>query len=191
MKLRIRALILIVVAAPWAMAAAEESISVFMPVPADVQAALFKNIWKLDRNFDCTKGVRLAIVYQENYFDSATAKDEFAASISRLGPHTTLILIEAGTQQSLSNALHDTELDMVYVAPLRAIDVSEIGRIGRFRRFRTITGVPEYVDQGLAVGIGIRRDRPLIIVNLEQSRAEGASFSSQLHALARIVGPVR
>ena len=60
-----------------------------------------------------------------------------------------------------------------------------------FRRFRTITGVPEYVDQGLAVGIGIRRDRPLIIVNLEQARAEGAAFSSQLLALARIVGPVR
>ena len=69
--------------------------------------------------------------------------------------------------------------------------MSEIGRIGRFRRFRTITGVPEYVDQGLAVGIGIRRDRPLIIVNLEQARAEGAAFSSQLLALARIVGPVR
>ena len=54
-----------------------------------------------------------------------------------------------------------------------------------------MTGVPEYVDQGVAVGVGIRKDRPLIIVNLEQARAEGSVFSSQLLALARIVGPLQ
>ena len=168
------------------------SVSVSMPVPAEVQAVLFKNIWKLDRNFDCTRGVKLAIVYQEKYDDSVAAKDEFLASIDRLGPHTTVVLVEAGTQELLSNGLHGNSLDMVYVTPLRAVDVSEIGRISRYERFRTITGVPEYVEEaGLAVGIGVRKDRPLIIINLEQARAEGAVFSSQLLSLARIVGPVQ
>ena len=51
--------------------------------------------------------------------------------------------------------------------------------------------MPEYVEAGVSVGIGIRRDRPLIIVNLAQARAEGTAFSSQLLALARIVGPVQ
>jgi hypothetical protein len=162
-----------------------------MPVSTDVQVALFRNIWKLDRNFDCSKGIKLAIVYQESYFDSVTAKDEFTAAVGRLGMHISIVLIEAHSQQSLRDGLRAMEqLDIVYVAPLRAVDVSEIGRIGRYYRFRTITGVPEYVDAGLAVGIGVRRDRPQIIVNLDQARAEGSVFSSQLLALARIVGPV-
>jgi hypothetical protein len=187
MKLRVGIAILAGLVVPFVTTAA---VSVSMPVPADVQAALFKNIWKLDRNFDCTKGVRLAIVYQEKYSDSVAAKDEFLASISRLGPHTIVVLIEAGTQRLLGDALRGGALDMIYVTPLRAVDVSEIGRISRFYRIRTITGVPEYVEAGLAVGIGIRKDRPLIIINLAQARAEGAAFSSQLLSLARIVGPV-
>ena len=188
MKLRVGTLFLAVLVTQSVTMAA---VSVSMPVPAEVQAALFKNIWKLDRNFDCAKGVRLAIVYQDGYRESVAAKDEFLASIGRLGPHTTTVLIEASTQQLLNDALHSGDLDMVYVTPLRAIDIAEIGRISRYQRFRTITGVPEYVDLGLAVGIGIRHDRPMIIVNLEQARAEGAVFSSQLLELARIVGPVR
>jgi hypothetical protein len=188
MTLRVTAVILIVAAMPYVAAAA---VAISMPVPADVQAGLFRSIWKLDRNFDCTKGVRLGIVYQENYFDSLAAKDDFLAVIDRLGPHTIPVLIPVQTDQSLTDVLQRADLDMLYVTPLRAVDVAVIGQISRARRFRTFTGVPEYVEHGIAVGIGIRRDRPMIIVNLEQARAEGAAFSSQLLALARIVGAVQ
>jgi len=188
MKLRVGIVILAALVIPCMTSGA---VSISMPVPADVQAALFRNIWKLDRNFDSTTGIKLAIVYQQSYFDSVTAKDEFLAAIGRQGLHITVVLVEAGTQQLLSNGLRGADVDVVYITPLRALDVSEIGRISRFRRIRTITGVPEYVEAGLAVGIGLRRDRPLIIVNLEQARAEGSAFSSQLLALARIVGPVQ
>ena len=51
--------------------------------------------------------------------------------------------------------------------------------------------MPEYVEEGIAVGIGLRNMRPLILINLEAARAEGAAFSSQLLSLARIVGPLR
>jgi len=188
MKLRVGIVILAGLVIPCMTKAA---VSVSMPVPADVQVELFRNIWKLDRNFDSSKGIKLAIIYQQSYYDSVTAKDDFLAAMGRQGLRITVVLIEAGTQQLLSNGLHGIEVDVVYVTPLRAIDVSEIGRISRYQRFRTITGVPEYVDQGTAVGIGLRKDRPLIIVNLEQARAEGSVFSSQLLSLARIVGPVK
>jgi hypothetical protein len=188
MRFRLPALLLAAIVIPLRIRAA---VSMAMPVPADVQASLFHNIWKLDRNFDCTKGVRLAIVYERSDFDSIAAKDDFVASIGHLGPHTHLVLIEVEDQQSLIDTLTNADLDMIYVAPLRSIDIAAIGRISRARHIRTITGVPEYVEQGISVGLGLRRDRPLIIVNLEQARAEGAAFSSQLLSLARIVGPVQ
>lgn len=186
MKLRLGTLILLAVAVPWMAAAA---VSVRVPLPADVQIALLKNIFKLDRNFDCAKGVTIAIAYQESYDDSVSAKDEIVAAIERQKLKVKAVVpLEIGTQQLLSERLYETDADLVYVMPLRALDVTEIGRISRYRKFRTFTGVPEYVEEGIAVGIGIKRDRPLIIVNIVQARAEGAAFSSQLLALARIVG---
>lgn len=188
MRSLIETLIVVLLMAPWISVSA---VSAAMPIPVDVQMALFVNVWKLDRNFESNKPVTLAIAYQENFYDSVSAKDHLLAAIERHKLRIVAIPIEVGSQELLRRRLAETQADVVYVTPLRAIDVAEIGRISRYRRFRTITGVPEYVDAGLAVGIGIRRNRPLIFVNLAQARAEGSDFSSQLLALARIVGPLR
>jgi hypothetical protein len=186
MTFRIGALLLGLMLLPWTAAA---TVAVSMPVPAEVQVALFHNIWKLDHTFDCNKAITLAIVYQEAFSDSESAKDDVVAALGRQKLRVTPILIDAKNNDALSGRLHEVDADVVYIAPLQAIDISAIARIARYRGVRTVTGVPEYVEQGLAVGIGLRRDRPLIIVNLVQARAEGSSFSSQLLELARIVGP--
>jgi len=108
MKLRVGIVILAALVIPCMTSGA---VSISMPVPADVQAALFRNIWKLDRNFDSTTGIKLAIVYQQSYFDSVTAKDEFLAAIGRQGLHITVVVVEAGTQQLLSNGLRGADVD--------------------------------------------------------------------------------
>jgi hypothetical protein len=188
MRLLIEALFVVLLMVPWTSVSA---VSVAMPIPVDVQIALFVNVWKLDRNFDHGKPVTLAVLYQQNYSESVSAKDDLVAAIGRQKLRIVAIPIEAGTQELMENRLRETPADVVYVTPLRAVNIDAIWKISRYRRLRTVTGVPEYIDAGLAVGIGIRRNRPLIIVNLAQSRAEGSSFSSQLLALARIVGPLR
>src|SRR5437016_11737906 len=109
MKLRIGIVILAAMVMPRMTTA---TVSVSMPVPAEVQVELFRNIWKLDRNFDCTKAIRLAVLYQANYYDSVTAKDDFLAALGRQGLHITVVLVEAGTQQLLSNGLHGIEVDV-------------------------------------------------------------------------------
>lgn len=48
-------------------------------------------------------------------------------------------------------------------------------------------GVPLYVEAGLSVAIDVRNDRPLIVINVAASRAEGSSFPAQLLQLARLV----
>jgi hypothetical protein len=182
------ALILVLLMVPWISSAA---VSVSMPIPVDVQIALFVNVWKLDRTFDNSKPVTLVILYQQSYSESVSAKDDLLAAIVHQKLHIVAVAVEVGNQNLLESRLAEAAADAVYVTPLRAVDIAAIGNISRFRRLPTITGVPEYVDAGLGVGIGIRRNRPLIIVNLKQSRAEGSDFSSQLLALARIVGPAQ
>jgi hypothetical protein len=51
----------------------------------------------------------------------------------------------------------------------------------------TFTGVPLYVEQGVALSIGIVRERPQIIVNLAATRAEGSDFTSQLLRLCKVI----
>jgi hypothetical protein len=43
------------------------------------------------------------------------------------------------------------------------------------------------VDEGIAIGLDLKAERPEIVVNLEGARAEGADFTAQLLKLARLV----
>lgn len=158
-------------------------------VPTDVQLAVFQNVWKLDRNF--RPPVKMAILYQENYRASVDVKNEIAAEIARKTAPIELIAIEVGSTELLTKALNTTDANVIYVAPLRAVEIELIAQVSRQRHIRTITGVPEYVDSGIGVGIGVRKSRPLIIINLAGARAEGSDFTAQLLGLARIVGPLQ
>lgn len=164
--------------------------SAWAVVPVELQLALFTNIWRLDRNFDSSGVVTLVIVYQSGYRDSLLVKDDVVATVERLKLPIRCIPLEVGSEELLQTQLSQVRNVVVYVTPLRSVDVGEIARISRSRGLRTVTGVPEYVDEGIAVGIGERKARPLIIINLRGARAEGSDFSSQLLGLARIVGPL-
>lgn len=161
-----------------------------MVVPCDVQLGLFVNIWKLDRAFHPAGTVTMAVVYQQNFNASVFARDDIVAAALKSSTPIRCVAVEAGSQELLRKRMSDIQADVVYVAPLRAVDVAEITTISRRRGLRTMTGVPEYAEAGLAVAIGTRKNRPLIIINLEGARAEGSDFSSQLLNLARIVGPI-
>ena len=187
MTIRLTIWAILLLATPWVgFAQLPQSVA----APVDVQLAVFVNVWKLDRNFDPTSAITLAVLYQAAFRESVTTKDDLVAAIERQKLPITVMAYEVGSQELLRSQLNLLQADVVYVTPLRAVDVGEIGRICAARHLRSITGVAAYVNAGIAVGIGIRRNRPLIIVNLRQSRAEGSSFSSQLLALARIVGPL-
>jgi hypothetical protein len=153
-------------------------------VPVDVQMALFTMIWKLDRTLPPAQSLTVAIVYQETNRDSARA---FASVQTWL--HTKSIRAvgvpvdgDAGVE-----ALQSVEANIFYVTPMRGVDITRIAAIARSRRVRTMAARTEYVGLGLSVGIGSRNDRPLILINLQAARAEGASYQAQLLKLAEII----
>jgi hypothetical protein len=78
---------------------------------------------------------------------------------------------------------------VLYVAPLRAVAIEDIVAISRARKITTITGVPEFVEKGIALGLALRAERPLILVHLAGARAEGADLNSQLLKLSRVLFP--
>lgn len=156
------------------------------PIPVDVQLALFTKIWKLDRNFADDGEVTVAILYQESHRPSA-AVNAAILSWARTAPHVRFVQVAIDEVPSMSELLSTLNVDVFYVTPMRGIDVAAIARVARTRHIRTITGVPDYVYQGIAVGLGVRNDRPLIMINVAAARAEGSAFQAQLLQLALLV----
>jgi len=165
-----------------------------MPVPVDVQFTLFAKILSFDRNFDVREktAVTIGILYQGTYRTSLHAKDDAVralqtASISVSGK--LVRFVEFDVAEGIDRLTPDMlgGIDVLYITPLTAVDIVSIAGLTRTRSIRSLTGVPEYVASGVAVGIGTRGERPEIVINLPAAKLEGSNYSSQLLKLARVI----
>jgi hypothetical protein len=160
------------------------------PVPINMQIPLFQKIWMLDRSFGSKTDIVVAVVYQESNGASAAVKAQIMNWADGRGRRLHAIAVAIDGPTGLQ-ALRSVSADVFYVTPLRAVDITEIAQTARERHIRTVTGMPEYASRGLGVAIDVRDDRPLIVINVAASKAEGSSFPAQLLQLARLVGVSR
>ena len=167
-----------------------------MAVPVDIQVPLFLKILTFDRNLKERAGdeIVIAVVYQGKYRSSLNVKDEFVkllqeAAVKNIdGIPIRCVPLDIGERTDPQNTIAEHNADLLYITPLRAVNTEAITAASRAKKKPTLTGVPDYVESGLAVGIGIKGDKPQIIINLPAAKAEGADFSSQLLKLAKILG---
>ena len=162
------------------------------PIPVDVQVSLFARIWTFDRSHHArlSDDLVIGVLYQSQVRSSMLTKETFvrAASSLQAGEHAVRIVeIDYRDPAGLRGVMLNEGIDIVYVAPLRAVNVRDIAAVTRSLRALTFTGVSAYVSGGLSVGLELRDGRPGILVNHEASQREGAAFSSELLKLARLV----
>jgi ABC-type uncharacterized transport system substrate-binding protein len=167
-----------------------------MPVPADLQAGLLLKLLPFDRALKERAGAEIVVVvvYQPRFRLSSEAKSVFIRTLKRdAAGHINglpLRLVELPLDEStdFAAALQRTAADVVYLAPLRAVDIAALARAARQARVLSFTGVPEYVTQGAMVGVAERRNRPSLVINLGAARAAGVDLRSELLNIAQIVG---
>ena len=131
------------------------------------------------------------MAYQSGFRASALAKNEAVRQQPPAGAGYAVrfVLIDLDEVADLATVAQQAGCEVLYVAPLRAVRTSAITAVSRARGILTLTGVPEYVEHGIAVGVGAIDERPEILINLAGARAEGAAFSAQLLRLARVWRP--
>ena len=161
-------------------------------VPMSLQVSLLTRIWTFDRSQEARLADEfvIAVLYQSQVRSSLLAKEGFvdaALSIASEEHAVRIVEIDYRDPSILSEVLLREDVDIVYVAPLRAVDVHSIATVTRELQVLTCTGVAAYVHEGLSVGLELRDGRPGIIVNREASQQEGATFTSELLKLARLV----
>ena len=165
-------------------------------VPVAIQVPILVKILNFDRNLPERAGGRLVVgvLFQSRYRTSANVAREVcrtlldlpAGALGALGISCVTIDLDAGS--ALDSALQRNGVQVLYVSPLRAVSLDDVTAVSRAARITTLTGVPRYVETGLAIGLDMKGERPEIVINLAASRAEGADLTAHLLKLARVVG---
>jgi len=166
-----------------------------MALPVETQWSLFDRILGFDRTFQerTRDELVMGVLLQEGNRTSRNARDEFLRA-SRSVPSRTLrperirfVSLEATSALELRRRLEEEGVDLLYVTPLRAHDISRVSQVSEDLGVVTMTGVREYVEDGIGLGLGVRGGRPEILVNLEVCRRAGMDLSSELLKLATVL----
>jgi hypothetical protein len=167
-----------------------------MDAPAEIQIPLLYKILTFDRKLeDRAPGdeIVIAVVFQTGYRGSVVARDQAVEALKQMTDSTISghpvhwVAVALSDVESLKLALIRHRVNVLYVTPLRGVELEPIKMAARSAGITTFTGVPRYVERGLALGVGIARERPQIIVNLGAARAEGSDFTAQLLRVSRVI----
>ncbi len=164
-----------------------------MPVPVALQVPLILKILTYDRNIASRAAgeLRIAIVVPPG--EPGMARSEIVEGFQALADRTVKglrlrpVTLEYSSEAQMDAALRAGQVTAFYVSPGNAGHIDVLARLARTHRIVTTTGVPDYVPQGIAVGIGVEQDRPQILINLAASRAVGSDFDASLLRIVRII----
>lgn len=164
-----------------------------MPAPAEIQAPLLVRILAFERTLRERVGDTLVIgvLYQSRHRPSLLAQREFLEAVRPFdtvsGIPTLAVGIELNGDATLRGQILAHQVDVLYVTPLRAMTLDTVRAVARDVGLLTFSGVPQFVIDGLCVGIDVRGDRPEILVNRKALASSRIEFSAQLLKLASIV----
>lgn len=163
-----------------------------MPVPVDIQFALFSKVLAFDRNLSAraSSEIVIGIVYDDGYPSSLTAK----AEIERIVPFFPEIQNRRVRFVYINQSFHDWQerskefgINILYFTPTTPLLPERDVRFCREKKIISMSGVVEYVEAGLSIGILVSDGKPLPLINLPAALAEGADFNSRLLQLSRVI----
>jgi uncharacterized cupredoxin-like copper-binding protein len=166
-----------------------------MALAAEQQVPLILKVLTYDRQFEArTKGTEVAIgiVYDPADRDSAKATDEISSTLFKWSGKTVKKLpikyftIEYVSHDQVEKFVKQKNINVIYVAPGNSKNLTSLTKMSQALGITSVTGVPDYVRKGVAVGIGVVQDRPQVLINLTSSKSEGSDFDASLLRLATV-----
>jgi hypothetical protein len=164
-------------------------------VPAEAQVLVFLKVLTYDRVLapSDTGAIRIAVLYAAGNLESEANRD---AMLRALAAHTGKMIngrrFEYGAHpyqsgESLSQCLAREGVRVLYVAKGLGGQLDSITTATRRQRVLTITGVPDFVAQGISVGTVLRAEQPRILLNLAAVKAEGHDMNANLLRLCEVI----
>ncbi len=145
-----------------------------MPVPATLQAAIFKKVITLDRTLAARQSAKMLVVY------GASSAGDYQAVLDAF--KSAGLTATAVAEDQLTSQI--AQADLVYLLP----GATPNPQLSKSKGVLSLTGVPANVESGKAsIGIGLKDSKPEIIVHMGQLKAEGHDISADLLKLARVI----
>ncbi|HET7745738.1 MAG TPA: YfiR family protein [Vicinamibacteria bacterium] len=167
-----------------------------MPFPVDLQVPLLLKILTYDRSFEfkAKQAVTIAVAFDAADPSSVAAKDAMIKTLEQVSGRTIKNLpikwtaVEFKDAAGFDRAVRASRANVLYVSPGLGDHLAAILKTSRSYAVTTATGVPEFVQRGIAVGIGVKPgNKPDILINLPSSRSEGSEFDASLLRIATVV----
>lgn len=164
-------------------------------VPEEIQVPLFLKILTYDRSLEAKveDTIRIGILYFPKDDRSKKNKDAIIENL-RLNKDKTIngvpfsfMEIEFSTEKSLAEAIKEKRVNILYVTSDGLHALKGISTITRAKKILTLTGSVDYVSQGISVGLGVKEEKPHVVINLSSARAEGSDFSANLLKVCKVI----
>jgi YfiR/HmsC-like len=158
------------------------------PIPARVQLLLFSKIWMFDRSVAENDQIVMAVLYQSTFRASSESKDQLIAAVRADGLKIRCVPVALDDVEHMTRDLENVKADVFYVTEMRGVNILDVVHVSRARHIKTITVVDGYLDLGIAIGLRVRNDKPVIVVNLSAAKAEGSDLTAQLLSVSTVIG---
>jgi hypothetical protein len=156
-------------------------------IPAGVQMRLFSKIWMFDRSVVENDQIVMAVLFQSTFRASEEAKDQLVEAIRTDGLKIRCVPVALDDVGNVVKALEHVKADVFYVTEMRGVNILDVVRVSRARHIKTITVAAGYVEGGIAIGLRVRNDKPVIVVNLSAAKAEGSDLTAQLLRASTVI----
>ena len=163
-------------------------------VPVQIQIPLLLKVISLEKNISShSDKYSIGIIFQQSSQVSRELKDQLLAmngkkeSFLLNGTRVNFIPFEINSERDITRLLDNQRVDAVYIPPLQSMNITMLTDATKSNRVLSLTGVPEYVDLGVSVGIGIEGEKPEVVINVTASKEEGVKFSSKVLKMVRII----
>lgn len=164
-------------------------------VPAARQASILTRALAYDRNMKDRAGdsVSVGVLYRAGNAASENCANEIVQAFRALekfavhGLPFKALRIAYDSGGSMKDLIRNEGVDALYACNGLDSEVDAIASIAQERKLITMGAREEYVTKTLTIGVFTIDGKPTILINWGESQKEGASFSSDLVRLAKVI----
>lgn len=170
-----------------------ESLSQQLSTPVSVHLPIMMKSLDYDRNLKNKNIIRIGIIYQENFRSSFKTKNQIINIAKELESKLSSNFqfefegININKSEDIRDFIKTGNYDVVYIAPLRAVNIENLANILRQNKILAITGIAEYVVHDIPFTVDLVNDKPKIVIDLNNSKNSGADFNVSLLKLAKVI----
>jgi hypothetical protein len=166
-------------------------------LPPKQQALLAVRVLAYDRNLHKRVGARAAnvvILFQEGNQTSESLSIDMTGALEDISATSTIDGLALKVTALAYNGAAELDAKLaalhpaaVYVCPGLGDAIAAITATAHRRAVLTMTNTGQYIKAGLSIGLLHGEDRPVLIINLPATKAEGADLDAALLRLANVI----